>query len=165
MLPVLNYKQVLRHIKFPVYVLSSEETYYEDGLLFIDGKIIDDRNQDGDTLGKRRLTSPHKLGRLGKTCFTYIEMLGSKSKKFIDTSGRAFEYEKTKLIPVSSYKINKKVSKDTHTLLFLKGVNCVYPVPRYPQSEEWAQILMLDGRPWRLYSLSENFLETFKRKI
>jgi hypothetical protein len=54
MLPELNYKQVLRNIKFPVYTISSEEVRYEDGLLFIAGKIVDDRNESGDTIGKRR---------------------------------------------------------------------------------------------------------------
>jgi hypothetical protein len=165
MLPVLNYKQVLRNIVFPVYVISSEETSYEDGLLFIGGKIVDDRNQSGDTIGKRRLVSPHPLGKLGKICFTFIEMLDSKSTKFIDTCGRAFEYKKTKMLPVVSYRINKKISRETFTQLFLKGVNCVYTVPRYPTSEEWAQIFVYDNLPWKLYSLSDNKVETFRRKI
>ena len=165
MLPVLNYKQILRNITFPVYVISSDETNYEDGLLFIGGRIVDDRNQSGDTIGKRRLTSPHPMAKLGKICFTFIEMLDSKSTKFIDTKGRAFEYRKTKMVPVVSYPIKKKISRETYTQLFLKGVNCVYNVPRYPASEEWAQIFVYDNLPWKLYSLSDNKVETFKRKI
>lgn len=165
MLPELNYKQVLRNIKFPVYTITSEEVRYEDGLLFISGKVVDDRNQSGDTIGKRRLTTEHRVGSLGKICFTYIEMLDSKSTKFIDSKGRAFIYKKTKMLPIVSYRINKKFAKDTHTVLFLKGVNCPYIVPRYPHVEDWAQILVYDNLPWRLYSLSEQKVETFRRKI
>jgi len=165
MLPVLNYKQVLRNIAFPVYILASEEVSYEDGLLFLNGKIIDDKNQAGDTIGKRRLTTPHKVGSLGKTCFDYIEMLDSKSTKFIDSNGRAFIYEKTKLLPVVSFRITKKLARDTYTVLFLKGVNCPYVLPRYPRTEQWGQVLMYDNLPWKLYSLSEEKVETFRRKI
>lgn len=165
MLPVLNYKQICRNVKFPVYILNAEEYYQQDGLVFVNGRIVDDRNQPGDTIGKRRLTTEHKVARLGKACFSFIELLDSKKTTFIDTYGRAFIYEKTKLLPVVSYKIKKKIAKDTYTLLFLKGVNCPYVVPRYPHKEEWAQIIMYDNLPWKLYSLSEEAVDTFKRKV
>ena len=165
MLPVLNYKQVLRNVAFPVYIIASEEVVYEDGLLFLNGKVIDDRNQVGDTIGKRRLTTPHRVASIGKICFDYIEMLDSKSTKFIDSKGTAFIYEKTKMLQVVSYRISKKIAKDTYTVLFLKGVNCPYTLPRYPHSEEWAQVMMYDNLPWKLYSLSEERVETFRRKI
>ena len=165
MLPDLNYKHVLRNIEFPVYTISSEEVYVEDGLLFVNEKIVDDRNQIGDTIGKRRLTTEHKLGTLGKICFNYIEMLDAPSTKFIDTKGNPFNYVKTKMLSVVSYRINKKIAKDNYTVLFLKGVNCPFIVPRYPHTEEWAQILEYDGLPWKLYSLSEKQVKTFRRKI
>ena len=92
-------------------------------------------------------------------------MLDAPSTKFIDTRGNAFNYVKTKMLSVVSYRINKKIAKDTYTVLFLKGVNCPFIVPRYPHTEEWAQILEYDGLPWKLYSLSEKQVKTFKRKI
>lgn len=156
---------MLRNIAFPVYTLSSEEVSYEDGLLFLNGKVIDDRNENGDTIGKRRLTTPHKVASLGKICFSYIEMLNSKSTKFIDSKGRAFIYQKTKLLPVVSFRISKKLAKDTYTVLFLKSVNCPYTLPRYPHTEQWGQVLMYDNLPWKLYSLSEEKVDNFKRKI
>lgn len=165
MIPALNYKQVCRNIIFPVYTINSEEIYKQDGLIFLDGRIIDDRNQDGDTIGKRRLATEHKVASLGKVCFSYVEMLNSKKTRFIDTYGRAFIYERTKVVRVESHRINKKIAKDTFTLLFLKNINCPYVVPRYPHTEEWAQILMYNKLPWKLYSLSEEPVPTFKRKI
>ena len=32
----------------------------QDGLLFLDDKILDDKNMKGDNLGIRRLQTPHK---------------------------------------------------------------------------------------------------------
>lgn len=165
MLPELNYKQILRNCRFPVYIIASQETSYADGLLFLNGKVVDDRNQSGDTIGKRRLTTEHPVGPLGKACFTFIEMLESKGNKFIDSNGRAFYYKKSKFVPIVSYRINKKFAKDTYTVLFLKGVNCPYIIPRYPHVEDWAQIFVYDNLPWRLYSLSEQKVDTFRRKI
>lgn len=165
MLPELNYKQILRNVKFPVYIISSEEIRYEDGLLFLNGRVVDDRNQKGDTIGKRRLTTEHKVAALGKICFTFIEMLDSKANKFIDSSGRAFFYRKSKGVPIVSHHIKKKLAKDTYSVLYLRGVISPYVVPRYPHSENWAQVLMYDNLPWRLYSLSENKVDTFRRKI
>lgn len=164
MLPSLEYKKVLRTVKFPVYIISSDEVTYEDGLLCANGRVLDDRNQEGGTLGQRRLKTPHKVARLGKTCFTFIEMLDSKRTKFIDTKGKVFEYKKTKMLTVKSFKISKKISRDTYTLLRLNGVNSGFPVPRYP-NEEWAQVLIYNNVPWRLYSLSYDFVENFRRKI
>lgn len=165
MLATLNYRQVLRFVDFPVYIVSSEDIWLEDGLLFVGGKILDDKNQPGDTLGKRRLTTEHKLGKLGKACFNFIELIDSKSSKFIDSNGKPFYYEKTKLLDVVSYEIKKKIAKDVCTVLFLKGINFPFIVPRYPHKEDWAQVLVFEGMPWKLYSLSEDKLNTFKRKI
>ena len=165
MLPVLNYKQVLRKVVFPVYIIYTEEINYEDGLVIINGKVVDDRNQPGDTMGKRRLQTEHSLAKLGKACFSFIDMLDAKSTKFVDSNGRAFIYEKTKTVSVVSYKINKKLAKDTYTVLYLKKVNSPYVVPRYPHKEDWAQVILYNNLPWRLYSLSEDKRPTFRRKI
>ena len=50
----------LEQIKWPVYVLHSDEIEERDGLLFCDTEIVDDKNMKGETLGLRRLQSPHK---------------------------------------------------------------------------------------------------------
>ena len=50
----------LEQIKWPVYVLHSDEIEERDGLLFCDTQIVDDKNMKGETLGIRRLQTPHK---------------------------------------------------------------------------------------------------------
>ena len=71
----LTYKQILKTVKFPVYVLPSEEFYLRDGLLILNEQVVDDRNQSGDTLGKRRLQTPHKVKTLNKTYETFLDIV------------------------------------------------------------------------------------------
>ena len=56
---VIQYSSINK-IRFPVYELPSGNWNRQDGLLFLDGQIVDDKNQAGDTLGLRRMQTPHK---------------------------------------------------------------------------------------------------------
>ena len=56
---VIQYKSINK-VRFPVYAMKSDDWHITDGLLFLEGKILDDRNMPGDTLGIRRLQTPHK---------------------------------------------------------------------------------------------------------
>ena len=56
---VISYSNILK-VRFPVYQLGSGNWERQDGLLFIEGNIVDDKNMPGDTLGIRRLQTPHK---------------------------------------------------------------------------------------------------------
>ncbi len=161
----LTYKQICRQVAFPVFVMPSDELYYEDGLLTYNDKVIDDRNQEGDTLGVRRLKSPHKLYKLGKTVIDFIGLINCNELKFIDSKGRVFIYVKTKMCPVKSFKINRAVSKGFYTVLWFKRINFPFTIDQYPLGKEWGQIIMLDGLPWKLFSVSESPLQDFARKI
>jgi len=44
----------LLKLDFPLYILPHDNWSFADGLLFLDGQIVDDRNMEGNTLGKRR---------------------------------------------------------------------------------------------------------------
>ena len=55
----ITYKDI-RLVTFPVYALPSGNWYGQDGLLFLDDKILDDKNMKGVNLGMRRLQTPHK---------------------------------------------------------------------------------------------------------
>jgi hypothetical protein len=165
MLVPLNFRQINRTIKFPIYELPSEDIYSSDGLLFLNGKVLDDRNQPGKTLGERRLLTPHQKALLSKSYPTFIDLVQSRHALFIDSSGVPFRYDRNKMCTVESRRIKKKVSKGTYTLLYVDKVNNLYYMSRYPAAEEWAQILYLDQRPWLLYSVSEAELKTFRRVI
>ena len=161
----LDYKQICKKVIFPVYILNKENIYFEDGLLLLNGNVIDDRNQKGETVGARRLQSPHKLARLGSAVLDFVALINCRKTRFIDTKGFCFCYIKTKMCRVKSFKINKKISKGTHTVLMLKGVNSPFSIEYYPTGKDWAQVLMLDNLPWKLLGVSQEELEIFRRKI
>ena len=54
---VITYKHLLK-LEFPIYILPHDDWSFSDGLLFLDGKVVDDTNMEGNTIGKRRLQTP-----------------------------------------------------------------------------------------------------------
>ena len=48
----------IHNLEFPIFLLDSGNWELADGILFLDGQVLDDRNQSGATLGARRLQSP-----------------------------------------------------------------------------------------------------------
>lgn len=164
-MPEFDYLQICRRIRFPIYILSSDNVYFEDGLLFLNGKVVDDTNQSGNSLGARRLQTSHRTANIGKAILNFIGLINCKATKFIDSKGFCFSYVKTKLCNVESRKIIRKISKGTHTVILAKGINCTFSMDYYPHAEEWAQILMLNELPWKLLSVSEKEAAIFKRKI
>lgn len=165
MLVPLNYKQINRAIKFPIYELSSEEVYSSDGLLFLNGKVLDDKNQKGKTLGERRLQTSHQKATLNRAYPTFIDVVKSTHALFIDSKGVPFRYDRNKMCTVESRKINKKISRGTYTLLYVDKITNLYYMSRYPAAEEYAQILYLDKLPWLLYGVSEIELKSFRKVI
>lgn len=161
----LTHKQVLKSIVFPVYAVPREDFYWEDGLLLLDNLVIDDQNQVGDTLGKRRLQSPHKLKKLNKTYEEFLDLVRENPSILIDSRGFIFSYLKTKMQNVKSHKIKKKEQKDTHTRIWLHGVNFAFIVSSPPIGKDWAQVLYLNKWPWLLYDFSEDREKDTKRMI
>jgi len=160
-----NYRQVLRSITFPIYAVRNEDFYLRDGLILLNEKVIDDRNQPGDTLGKRRLQTPHPLLKLGKCCEEFINLLKSKDRIHIDTKGNIFSYEKTKWTKTKSIRIKRKEVVETHTRLWLQGVNFPFLERSPPHGKDWANVLYFNKRPWIIYSFSEEREKDFRRKI
>ena len=92
-------------INFPIYGLLSDELEVTDGLLRSGGFVVDDRNQIGETLGARRLQTPHELFKL-RACYEDIpDLLRAKHKVFVDTKGYCFMYKKTKFVNIKYHKI------------------------------------------------------------
>ncbi len=165
MLVPLNFKQINRAVKFPVYEIPSEDLYSSDGLLFINGKVLDDKNQSGKTLGERRLKTSQVKAPLVKSYHSFIDLVKSTHSLFIDSRGVPFRYERGKVCAVESRKIKKKMSRNTYTVLYVEKVNSLFSMSRYPAAEEWAQILYLDKMPWLLYGVSEIELKSFRKTI
>ena len=50
----------LSDIQFPIYVVHTDDVVRQDGILWCEGAVIDDRNTVGASLGERRLKTPMK---------------------------------------------------------------------------------------------------------
>ena len=161
----LTYKQVLRIISFPVYALYSDNFYVRDGLVLLNERVIDDRNQSGDTLGKRRLQTPHKLVRLSKAYEEFFDIILENSPRYIDSKGGIFSYDKTEWHTVKSVRVKRREVLETHTRLWCWGINFPFILRKPHQGKGWAEILYLKGRPWKLYGLSEERQADKRRKI
>lgn len=161
----LTYKQILRKVIFPVYKINSEDFYIRDGLVLLNEGVLDDMNQPGKTVGARRLQTPHKLQNLRTTYQEFLDIVQENPKYLMDNNGKLFSYEKTQWEKVVSYKIRKKELKDTHTRIWLRGVNFPFITASPPFGQEWAQVLTLNKRPWLLWGFSEEKLPDNRRKI
>jgi hypothetical protein len=138
-----------------------------DGLLFVDNEIVDDKNMPGDTLGVRRIQSPHKnMLPLKKQLINHQGILKQSTRYFIDSNGVPFIYEKTLMCKLSYYKIKKIQKKEVASVLWLKGINSPFTIPRPPEDGMlWAGVLHYHGLPWFLYEYSETKKPDTRRKV
>jgi hypothetical protein len=166
-LVVISYKNI-KNIRFPVYVLPSKNWSTQDGLVYIDNYIVDDKNVKGESLGLRRLKTPFhkKLLPLKRAVTTVTGLLKQTSDTFIDSNGATFIYEKTKFVPVRYLKIKKVDKRIRASALTLEGVKTKFLVKRPPPAEvQWAGVIYLHGYPWVLYEYSECKKPDARRKI
>ena len=163
---VLTYKQ-LGKIQFPVYLLDSDNWDKQDGLLYCDGMLVDDTNQEGKTLGIRRLQTTFRTQYpLKRSIASPNGILKQRKPYFIDTRGVAFSYQKTLMCSMKYFEITEVILKETASIIRVKGVRTPFTVPRPPDSSmSWAGILHLHGLPWMLYEYSETKLKDTKRKV
>lgn len=157
----------IHKIVFPIYVLHTDEVEKQDGLLFCDTQIVDDRNVKGTTIGQRRLQSPHKnLYPLKFMLTDFRGMILHRGENYIDTIGRYFRYQKTRTGIIKSYEIEDTEQKELATLIKLKDIRHRFEVKRPPDTAlKFAQVLMINNRPSILWSLSKQREKNTWRKI
>lgn len=158
----------MSRIKYPAFELLSDNWNSVDGLIYVDGLLVDDRNQPGTTLGVRRLQTPFEdLYPLKRAVETPIALLKQPSNKFwVDKSGKMFYYTKTRMAKVKYRKIKKIERKITSTVVWLEGINHNFIVDRPPPDHcLWAGVLYVDNLPWILYDYSSEKLSDLVRKI
>jgi hypothetical protein len=162
---VIDYNS-LELLEFPVFKLPSNNIHQQDGLIYCDNAVIDDRNQIGDTLGKRRMQTFHKILPL-KACYEDLQaFLHAKGPHFIDSKGRVFTYQKTLMTKVVYHKIEKVIYKEVATIIKAEGVNFPIIVKRPPRPGiEWIAMLYYKTRPWLPYTYSEEYCQSLRRKI
>lgn len=150
-----------------MFQLPTSNWSCSDGLLFLDDQLLDDKNMSGETLGVRRLQSPFtNLFPLKRALINHIGILKQTGKNFIDSKGDPFIYDKTLMCKLKYYKIRKVDRKEVASLLWVKGINFPFTIPRPPEEgRTWAGILHLNNIPWMLYEYSEEKLKDTRRKI
>ena len=154
-------------IVFPAFILPNSNWHTQDGLFFVDNKLVDDRNIDRPTLGQRRLASPQgNFMPLGKAIIGEIPLIKQTANTFIDSSGTPFIYLKTKMASLKYYRI-EEIEGITHSCrIKLVGVRTKFLLPRPPDSSMlWAGVLHLQGYAWRIYEFSEEYKSPTRRKI
>ena len=155
-------------VNFPAYKLPHGNYEEADGLVFMDDLLLDDRNVDRDTLGQRRLLTPHEYQGMFKLKKAADSLLGLIKNPgfYIDSSGSFFYYEKTKFAPLRYYKIKRVDRKSVASILWFYEVDSSFVVPRPPPGDMmWAGILFLYDAPWILYEYSREKQKDTRRKI
>ena len=154
-------------ITFPAFLMDSGNWEVVDGVFFCDGQVVDDRNQMGVNMGARRMQTPLKNKyELKKSVAAPNGLMKQSTPYFIDFTGKPFIYEKTKLVPLKYMKIRKVERKQIATLIWVKGHNAPFTVPRPPEDgKSWAGILHLHGIPWMLYEYADEQLKDTRRKV
>ena len=157
----------LENIKWPVYVLHSDEVEERDGLLFCDTQIVDDKNMSGKTLGVRRLQSPHKnLYQLKVMIEGFQDFVHHKGLNYIDSNGKYFRWIKNTKCNLISHKIQKVEKRDVATLIWCKDIPFPFLVKRPPEARlRYASVLYMGKQPSILYSFSEKQQKNTWRKI
>ena len=162
---IITYKDVPR-VTFPVFKIPSNNWHREDGLLFVDDKIVDDCNMCGTSLGIRRMQTSHDLMPLRRSLDTHVGIIKQKETTYIDNAGNAFIYEKTVWCKLKYYSIRKVEQKEVACVLYLNGVKAPFTIPRPPHSDMlWAGLLHLYDMPWLLYEYSETKVKDTRRKV
>tara|TARA_Y100001972_G_scaffold101553_1_gene126519 strand:- start:14 stop:502 length:489 start_codon:yes stop_codon:yes gene_type:complete len=157
----------LHKIVFPIYVLHTDEVEEQDGLLFCDTQIVDDKNVKGNTIGQRRLKSPHKsLYPLKFMLTDFRSMIMHRGENYVDTEGKYFRYQKTRTGIIKSYEIENIEQKELATMIKLKNVRHRFETKTPPDTKfKFAQVLMIDNRPSVLWSVSIQKEKNTWRKI
>lgn len=162
----ITYKD-LNKINFPIFPINTQDLFEQDGLVYLQGNILDDRNQIGKTIGARRLQTPHEpLQRLRRSYFNIRGLLTSGKTDFIDSKGYIFIYRKSKMTKVIYHKISKVQRKESFTLVKLSYYAHPIKLNRPPPvGKPWVGMLYLNKHPWLPYEYSENYCAPKRRKI
>lgn len=157
----------LPHIKFPIFILPSDDWYVTDKVLFLNGKVLDERNMPGKTLGIRRMQCHRSdLLELKKCLFTLPDLIQCKTKFFIDVKGNPFVYMKTINSRLKSYKIKRIEQKEIASLLWLYDIPSPFTIERPPIGEpEYVRMLHLNGVPWLAYDYTRSPIKDTYRRV
>jgi len=157
----------LEDIRFPLYVVHSDEVITRDGLLWCEGAVIDDKNTQGNSLGERRLSTPLKnLYDLKYQISDFGGLIKHRGRFYVDSNGKFFVYEKSKKATLKYHLIGKIEQKDIVTLIWIHSIPFPFEVARPPaRAERFAGVLYISGKPSYLYEVCTEKKKDTWRKI
>lgn len=153
-------------LKFPLYVLPSDDWYISDGVLFLQEQVLDERNMPGKTLGTRRLQCARKdLLPLNRCILDLPSLTHCKTKFFIDNEGTPFIYQKETSAKLKCYRIKRIDRKEVASLIWIYDWPTPFTVPRPPAGDpEWVRLLHYKGAPWIIYDyVRQPVKDTYRR--
>lgn len=157
----------LSDVNFPIYVLHTDDVIFRDGILWCDGNIVDDKNVSGKTIGKRRLSTPHKnLYKLKIMIEDFPSLFKHRGKYYIDSTGKFFIYEKSKVVDLIYHKIKRIEKKEVATIIWLENIAFPFETRRPPDLQyKYAGVLYIKKQPAYLYEFSTEMKKKTWRKI
>jgi len=123
-------------IQFPIYSITKiyKRVWIEMNVTYIETEsgiyVLDNKNVQGDTLGKRRLkikNDVYTLYKPRKVFYNMSQLLNGKESIFIDTIGVVFKYKKTKMVPLKYHKVESITeAEDGECILEIPKLNYSY---------------------------------------
>lgn len=163
---IVTYKDFPR-LTFPLYILPSDNWHVQDGVVFVDSQVLDERKLPGKTLGIRRLQCGRKdLLPLKKALLNISDLVSCRNKIFVDNSGYYFTYLKTKHLKLKSYRIKKIEPKEVKSLLWVYNWPTPFTIDRPPAGDpSYVRFLEYEGAPWIIYDYSRESKKTTYRRV
>ena len=157
-----------RDINYPVYKIVADEVITEDGILWADGKVVDDLNVSRPSLGLRRRKSPLKdrLFKLRKAAPDFRALVRMGGGFYIDKTGNTFNYTKRKFRKIKYLKILSSKIINRKSVLRLEGVHQPFTSPMQPPyGYEYIGVVFRGDFPWLLWEFSVEKLEDRRIKM
>lgn len=123
-------------INFPIYSItkSYKKIWTDMNVTYIQTEsgtyVLDNKNIDGETVGKRRLRIKNKIYPLykpRKVVYNISQLINGKESIFMDTDGTVFKYKKTEMVPLVYHKVDSIVeANDGECILDIPKINYSY---------------------------------------
>lgn len=161
----------MRDVKFPIYPIPSDNWDIIDGLVIVDGAVVDDLNRPGDSIGIRRIQSGRskkELLRLKNPHFYYADIIKSKKRHFISSDGEPFTYEKTGYQRIRCHQIKGFDRRGTFTFVWFRGITIPFEISRPPKDSDallWARVLYYGDYPWMVFDFQKEKVRDTRIKV
>lgn len=147
-----------KKLQFPLYTIPNDNWDINDGVVFVNNRVVDDLNWPGKSIGVRRLQAKWPdMWKLKKPLFYINDVLKTKKKFFISSGGEPFTYNKTGFQKVKYHQVRKFELRDTYTSVYVHGISIPLNIPRPPADfrfVSWARVLYYNDFPWMVFDFA-----------